>query len=359
MKLPHLHIGNLDIYPPIIQGGMGIKVSLAKLASAVANCGAVGTISAAIKSDNVKDRKDIKAEDAADLTEFTDFIREAKSLTKGIIAVNIMVALTSYKAFVEIAVREKVDIIFSGAGLPMNLPLLVQGSDIKIVPIVSSGRVTELLCKTWARKYNRLPDAIVLEGPLAGGHLGYSFDQLKNEESMPKLEDLLAEVLAVTRKYEAEYKKEIPVIAAGGIYDGADIARMIRLGASGVQLGSRFVCTDECDASLAFKQEYIKAKKEDIIIIHSPVGMPGRALRNDFLTRAAKGEVKFNCSYLCLRTCDPKTSPYCIAEALTNAAKGDFKNGFVFVGANVYRINKIVPVKELIKELVDGAEAAV
>jgi nitronate monooxygenase len=357
MKLPHLYIGNLDVYPPIVQGGMGIKVSLGRLASAVANCGAVGTISAAIRSDHIKDRKGLKADEAGDLTEFAGFIRDAKSLTSGIIAVNIMVALTAYRPLVEVAVREKVDIIFSGAGIPLSLPKLVEGSDVKICPIVSSGRVTDLICKTWTRKYNRVPDAVVLEGPMAGGHLGYSFDQLKNDESMPKLEDLLADVLAVTRKYGEEYKKDIPVIVGGGIYDGKDIVHFIRLGASGVQLGTRFVCTDECDAADAFKQEYIKAKKEDIIIIHSPVGMPGRALRNEFLTKAEKGEIKFNCSYLCLRTCDPKTSPYCIANALTNAALGDLKNGFVFVGSNVDRVDKIVPVKTLIKELVDGAEA--
>jgi nitronate monooxygenase len=359
MKLPHLRIGNLDIYPPIIQGGMGIKVSLAKLASAVANCGGVGTISAAIRSDHVKDRKNIIVGGEGDIHEFVGFIREAKLLTKGIIAVNIMVALSSYHVLVEAAVREKVDIIFSGAGIPLGLPKLVEGSDVKIVPIVSSGRVTELICKTWTRKYNRVPDAIVLEGPMAGGHLGYSFDELKDEASMPKLEDLLADVLAVAKKYSAQSGKEIPVIVAGGIYDGKDIAHFIKLGASGVQLGTRFVATDECDAADAFKQAYVKAKKEDIIIIHSPVGMPGRALRNEFLTKAEKGEIKFNCSYLCLKTCDPQKSPYCIANALTNAALGDLDNGFVFVGSNVYRIDKIVPVKELIKELVDEAEAEV
>lgn len=358
MKLPHLKIGNLDIYPPIIQGGMGIKVSLAKLASAVANCGAVGTISAAIRSDHVRDRKNIAAGEEGDVSEFVGFIREAKLLTTGIIAVNIMVALSSYQILVEAAVREKVDIIFSGAGIPMNLPKLVEGSDVKIVPIVSSGRVTELLCKTWTRKYNRVPDGIVLEGPLAGGHLGYSFDELKDESTMPKLEDLLAEVLAVTRKYSKEFNKEIPVIAGGGIYDGTDIAKIIKLGASGVQLGTRFVCTDECDADMAFKQAYINAKKEDITIIRSPVGMPGRALKNEFLDKAKKGEVKFNCSYLCLKTCDPKTSPYCIANALTNAAQGKLDEGFVFVGSNVHRIDKIVPVKELIDELVSEAEKA-
>jgi nitronate monooxygenase len=357
MKLPHLKIGNLDIYPPIVQGGMGIKVSLGGLASAVANCGGVGTISAAIRSDHIRDRKNVKEGDEADVSEFASFIRDAKARTTGVIGVNIMCALTSFAALVDVAIREKADIIFSGAGLPLTLPKLVEGSDIKIVPIVSSGRVTELICKTWIRKYNRVPDAIVLEGPLAGGHLGYTFDELKDEASMPTLEALMADVLAVTHKYSAETGKDIPVIVAGGIFDGADIAHFIGLGAAGVQLGSRFVCTDECDAAHAFKEAYVNAKKEDIIIIHSPVGMPGRALKNEFLDKAGKGEVKFTCSYLCLKSCDPKTSPYCIADALTNAAQGRFDDGFVFVGANVDRIDKIVSVKELMTELVTHAEA--
>ncbi|MBL8029491.1 MAG: nitronate monooxygenase [Fibrobacteres bacterium] len=358
MTLPHLKIGNLNIYPPIVQGGMGIKVSLAGLASAVANCGGVGTISAAVPSDHIKDRKNVKKGDEADVSSVATYIRDARALTKGVIGVNIMCALTSYNALVDVAIKEKADIIFSGAGIPLNLPKLVEGSDIKIVPIVSSARVTDIICRTWIRKYNRVPDAIVLEGPLAGGHLGYSFDELKDEASMPKLETLLEEVLEVARRYGSETGKEIPVIVGGGIFNGADIAHFIKLGASGIQMGSRFVCTDECDASVDFKNAYVSAQKDDLIIIHSPVGMPGRALKNEFLEKASKGEVKFSCSYICLKSCDPKTSPYCIADALTNAAKGSFSDGFVFAGANVDRIDKIVSVKVLIDELVAEAEAA-
>jgi len=354
--LPELVIGNLRISPPIIQGGMGIKISLAKLASAVANAGGVGTISAAIKSDHVKDRKNIEKDDALDLREFISYVREAKALTKGIIAVNIMVALTSYPALVQAAVDEKVDIIFSGAGLPLNLPKLVEGSDVKIAPIVSSARVAEIICKTWTSKYNRIPDAIVVEGPMAGGHLGYSQEEIEEDAVSPKLDGIVTGVLETVKKYEEQYGKKIPVIAAGGIYDGKDIAHMIKLGASGIQMGTRFVCTDECDADIAFKQAYINAKKEDLVIIKSPVGMPGRAIKNEFLEKAKKGEIKFKCSYLCLRTCNPAKSPYCIADALSNAAKGDLENGFAFAGSNVYRVDKIVPVKTLIDELVKEAE---
>ncbi|MCE5300886.1 MAG: nitronate monooxygenase family protein [Spirochaetia bacterium] len=357
-KLPELKIGNLKIWPPIVQGGMGIKISMSKLASAVANCGGVGTISAAIKSDHVKDRGNIEEHMAADVTELAEEIRKARSMTKGVLAVNIMVALTSYERLVHVAVAEGADIIFSGAGLPMTLPKLVEGSKIKIAPIVSSARVAELICKSWIRKYNRAPDAIVVEGPMAGGHLGYTFDELKDEQSMPKLEDIVKSVIEVAEKYGTEKGVKIPVIAGGGIFDGIDIAEMIKLGASGVQMATRFVCTDECDAADAFKRAYINAKKEDIMIIHSPVGMPGRALRNKFLEKAERGEIKFKCNYLCLKTCDPKKSPYCIAEALTNAAKGDLDNGFVFAGSNVDRTDRMMSVKQLMGELVAQAEAA-
>ncbi|MBN2755170.1 MAG: nitronate monooxygenase [Candidatus Goldbacteria bacterium] len=354
--LPELVIGNLKISPPIIQGGMGIKISLAKLASAVANAGGVGTISAAIKSDHVKDRKNIEKDDALDLREFISYVREAKALTKGIIAVNIMVALTSYPALVQAAVDEKVDIIFSGAGLPLNLPKLVEGSDVKIAPIVSSARVAEIICKTWTSKYNRVPDAVVVEGPMAGGHLGYSLEEIEEDAIAPKLDGIVTGVIETVKKYKEQFGKKIPVIAAGGIFDGKDIAHMIKLGASGIQMGTRFVCTDECDADIAFKNAYINAKKEDLVIIKSPVGMPGRAIKNEFLEKAKKGEIKFKCSYLCLRTCNPAKSPYCIADALSNAAKGDLQNGFAFAGSNVYRVDKIVSVKALMDELVKEAE---
>lgn len=353
-----LRIGNLEINPPIIQGGMGIKISMAKLASAVANCGAVGTISAAIKSDHVLDRANLQPNQAKDIQEFISAIIAARSMTKGILAVNIMVALSSYPMLVQAAITEKVDIIFSGAGLPLTLPKLVEGSDVKICPIISSARAADIICRTWIKRYNRVPDAVVVEGPMAGGHLGFSFEELATEESMPKLEDILIKVIDTVKMHEDKYGKKIPVIAAGGIFDGKDIARMLKLGASGVQMATRFVCTDECDASDNFKQAYINAKKEDIIIIKSPVGMPGRALKNKFLEQSARGDIKFKCSYLCLRTCDPKTSPYCIAEALTNAALGDLDNGFVFVGSNVHRVDKIVPVKTLIDELSTELEAA-
>ncbi|MHB9154344.1 MAG: NAD(P)H-dependent flavin oxidoreductase [Endomicrobiales bacterium] len=348
-KLPDLCIGNLRVNPPLIQGGMGINISRANLAAAVANEGAIGTISA------ITGGQDHTGSSFGG--ELREQIRKARAKTRGILAANILVALTNYDDIVKAAVEEGIDIIISGAGLPLHLPRLVQGSKTRICPIVSSARTADIICKSWARKYQRLPDAIVVEGPMAGGHLGYSFSELE-QDPQGKLETIVREVLTVAERYGASGDRKIPVIAAGGVFDGKDIARMLKLGASGIQMGTRFVCTDECDASDAFKQAYLNAKKEDITIIRSPVGMPGRALRNEFLDRAGRGEVTFACHYQCLKTCDPNRSPYCISDALLNAAEGNLKEGFVFVGSNVHRVKKIVPVKDLIQELVREAEEA-
>ncbi len=355
-KLPDLIIGDLKINPPFIQGGMSVRISGPKLASAVANEGAVGIISTALIG-GIKSHLSLIESKTSDIKEMLEQIDVARTITAGVIAVNVMVAVTNYSALVSAAAKHGVDIIFSGAGLPMDLPKLVEGTKTKICPIVSSGRAAELLCRNWSRKYNRLPDGIVVEGPLAGGHLGFKPEELKNENTMPKLEDKLVETIKVAEKYAGKHGKKIPVIAAGGIFDGKDIARVIKLGASGVQMATRFVCTHECDAAEEFKQAYINAKKEDIIVIKSPVGMPGRALRNEFLAKAEKGEIKFKCHYQCLKTCNPKKSPYCIADALINASEGKLEGGFVFAGSTAYRVNKIISVKELVKELKEEAEA--
>jgi len=253
---------------------------------------------------------------------------------------------------------ENADMIISGAGLPLSLPEYVKGTDAAILPIVSSRRAVEIICKTWDRRYNRLPDAVVVEGPLAGGHLGFSFEELLEKEKHPE-EKIVVEVIEGVKPYEQKYGKKIPVIAAGGIWDGRDMARFLKLGASGVQIATRLICTHECDASPKFKQAYLDAKEEDIILIKSPVGMPGRAIRNEFLNAVERGEkMPFHCPYQCIKTCPPKTSPYCIALALINAKEGRFEEGFAFAGANAWRCDKIVSVKELIAELVRDAEAA-
>ena len=352
-----LHIGDLTIELPIIQGGMGIGVSMSGLASAVANEGGVGVIAVAglgmFEPDYVKNF--IEANNRGLRKE----IQKARELTNGVLGVNIMVALSNFAELVKTSISEGIDIIIAGAGLPLNMPeYLPKGSKTKLVPIVSSGRAAKILCSKWKEQYDYLPDAIVVEGPKAGGHLGFKRKQLDDPEFA--LEKLLPDVLEHVKYFEETYHTTIPVIAAGGIYTGEDIKKIMDLGASGVQMGTRFVTTEECDASLKFKQTYIDSKEEDMEIIDSPVGMPGRAIRNEFIEKISRGEKRpVKCPYHCLRTCDIKTTPYCIVSALMNCRKGNFYNGYAFAGANAYRTTKIVTVKELMSSLVKEFEEAV
>jgi nitronate monooxygenase len=278
-------------------------------------------------------------------------IRKARKMTSGIIGVNIMVALTHYPELVKAAIEEAIDIIFSGAGLPLDLPgYLIKGSKTKLVPIVSSGRAATLICRKWLSRYGYLPDAFVVEGPKAGGHLGFKPTQL--EDPKFALENLVSDVIKAAESFSGKDNKNIPVIAAGGVYTGSDILSFLKLGAAGVQMGTRFIATHECDADISFKKTILKATKEDLTVINSPVGMPGRAVRNTFLNEVDKGEKKpFTCPYHCVKTCQRETSPYCIALALAAARRGKFKNGFAFAGANAYRVDKIISVRELILSL--------
>ncbi|MCL5104243.1 MAG: nitronate monooxygenase family protein [Armatimonadetes bacterium] len=349
-KLPALRIADLEINPPIIQGGMGVRVSGARLAAAVANEGCAGVI-ASVGLGRFEDSPGsqfVKLNDDALRSE----IRRARSLSKGIIGVNVMVALSNYENLIQVAAEEKVDFIVSGAGLPLELPGLVEDRGIKLIPIVSSARALRIICSKW-KKYDRMPDAVILEGPRAGGHLGFKHDDL-DQDGQSTLEDLLVETVELANTYDPP----IPVIAAGGVYDGADIVRMLELGASGVQMATRFVCTEECDVDDRFKAAYVNASANDVTIIHSPVGMPARVIRNAFVDRISRGEtMPFRCEYRCLKTCDPSTAPYCIAKVLANASKGIMEESFAFAGSNAPRCTEIVTVKELIKQLVDDAEA--
>jgi len=349
MNFPELKIGDLVCRIPIIQGGMGVGISMSGLASAVANEGGIGVIAGAMVGIDEPDITDDPV--AANVRALKQMIRKARTLTRGIIGVNIMFALTHYADLVKAAIEEGVDIIFSGAGLPMDLPgFLSNGARTKLVPIVSSARAARLICQKWLSKYDYLPDAFVVEGPKAGGHLGFKNDQI--DDPAFAVEKLVVEVIEAVAVMAAGRGVTVPVIAAGGIYTGADIQRFLNLGAAGVQMGTRFVATHECDASTEFKNTYIRAEKEDLIIIKSPVGMPGRALRNQFLTEVENGnKTPFTCPYHCIKTCDRTKSPYCIALALAGARKGKFKNGFAFAGSNAYRIDKIISVKELIDSL--------
>jgi nitronate monooxygenase len=357
LKLRPLSIGDKIASIPIIQGGMGVGISLSRLASAVANEGGIGVIAAAGIGTREKDMFSnfLKANDRALRRE----IRKARTLTAGILGLNIMVAFTNYGDLVKAAVEEEIDIIFSGAGLPLTLPQYLNGSSkTKLVPIVSSGRAAGIICKRWLSKYDYLPDAIVVEGPRAGGHLGFSIEQISDPAYA--LEKLIPAVIEEVGYFSARYGKPIPVIAAGGIYTGGDIKAFMGMGAGGVQMGTRFVATHECDADIAFKQLYVKAQAEDLIIIKSPVGMPGRVIRNQYTDDVASGVKKpFKCPYHCIITCDYKNSPYCIAHALMNAQRGNFEGGFAFAGANAYRVHEIISVKELVAALVSEYEEAV
>lgn len=343
--IPTLKIGDLEIFPPIIQGGMGVRVSGSRLASAVANEGCAGIIA----SVGLGAFEDNKASKFVELNNeaLRSEIRKARSLSKGIIGVNVMVVLSNYEELVKICVEEEVDMIICGSGLPFDLPKLTEGSNIKLIPIVSSVRAFNIIYRKWKQNYNRVPDAVILEGPMAGGHLGFSYDDILNDKTAP-LEQLVKELV----DFVATLEETIPVIAAGGIFDGGDIAKFLKIGASGVQMATRFVCTTECDVHDDFKQAYITAKKEDITIINSPVGLPGRVILSEFTKRVMKGEtIPFRCPHHCLRSCNPRTAPYCIAKVLVDASKGKLLDSFVFAGSNAYRCTEIVSVKTLIDQL--------
>lgn len=357
-KMKPLVIGSATARIPIIQGGMGIGISLSGLAAAVASEGGVGVIATA--GIGMSEPDFFKDSFEANHRALRKEIRKARELSQGILGVNIMVALTNFADLVKTAIEEGIDIIFSGAGLPLNLPeFLGDNARTNLAPIVSSGRAAAIIAKKWSDKYNRLPDAVVVEGPKAGGHLGFKQEMI--DDPAYSLEKLVPEVVEAMQPFEEKYGKPIPVIAAGGIYTGQDIFRFFQLGASGVQMATRFVTTHECDASLKFKQSYIDSGIEDMVIIKSPVGMPGRAIRNSFIEEVSQGKRKpFKCPYHCLKTCDYKNSPYCITLALINAKKGNLAQGFAFAGENAYRADRIISVKELMETLIkEYNEAAV
>ncbi len=347
--MKYLKIGDLIAKIPIVQGGMGVGISLSGLASAVANEGGIGVISVA--GLGVIYRKLSSNYNEASVLGLIKEIAQARSKTEGIIGVNIMVALSNFADMVKTSISQKVDIIFSGAGLPLDLPSFLEKDSVtKLVPIVSSSRAVRVICEKWKSKYDYLPDAIVVEGPKAGGHLGYKISDIDSKES--SLESTLVEIVRDVNIIEKKYNKTIPIIAGGGIYTNEDVNQIIALGASGVQIGTRFVTTDECDASYEFKSTYLEAKEEDIQIIQSPVGMPGRAIRSLFLDKVKAGvKQPKSCPFDCIKTCDIKSSPYCIIMALYSAFRGDMKNGYAFAGVNAWRAKKIQSVKETISEL--------
>ncbi len=354
MNLRPLRIGHLTAQIPIIQGGMGVGVSRSRLAAAVANEGGVGVISGVqigfrepdFRTDNLK----------ANVRALKKEIQLARELSPhGIIGVNILTAINHYRETVTAAVEAGIDLVISGAGLPTDLPELIRNSKTKIVPIVSSGRAATVLSRLWEKRYNFAADAVIVEGPLAGGHLGFTAEVLEGQ-SLPRLTDLVSEVILAIKPFSEKFEKPIPIIAAGGIFTGADIAEQILNGADGVQIATRFVVTEECDADFRFKQAYLDATEEDIRIIRSPIGMPGRAIRNSFLIRQESGKDPLAHCYNCIKMCNPVDMPYCISNALVASVTGDLDHGLIFAGSNAARLTRMTSVKELMTELVQEAE---
>lgn len=349
MKYNPLQIGDITARIPIIQGGMGIGISLGNLAGAVAKEGGIGIISSA--QIGYKEPDFEKNPKESNLRAIKWEYEKARAIApEGIIGFNIMVALQHYEEYVRAAAQTGADLIISGAGLPTDLPQYVEGTNVKIAPIVSSVKSAQVILKYWDKKYARTADMVVIEGPKAGGHLGFTREQLDTWDI--DYEEEIRKICAVVEEYGEKYGVKVPVVVAGGIDTAEEMRRVMSLGVQGVQVATRFVTTVECDADEQYKQAYVEAKEQDIQIVTSPVGMPGRAIRNSFMDRVMNGE-KFPPKKClgCLRKCNPAEIPYCITEALIRAAKGETEQALLFCGANAYKEERIMTVKEVIQSL--------
>jgi NAD(P)H-dependent flavin oxidoreductase YrpB (nitropropane dioxygenase family) len=356
-----LQIGDLRVKYPIVQGGMGVAISLAGLASAVANAGGIGVISAA--GIGMREKDYAKNFREANLRALRKEIQKAKSLTNGVLGVNIMMALSDHEDLLVTAIKEGIDIAIMGAGLPLKMPQVIikaglEGHKTKLAVKVSSGKAARLIFQSWANHYNIIPDAVVVEGPMAGGHLGFKPTELEGE--LVPLSTLIKDTVEAIKSFEVQFGKTVPVIAAGGVYTGQDMFDIMQAGAKAVKLGTRFVTTHECDADIRFKESYINStSKNDITIIKSPVGLPGRVINSEFVEQIKRGETKpFKCVWQCLSSCDYTKAPYCISQVLFNSAQGKMKKGFAFAGTNAYRATKIQYVAEIFEELIAGYNQA-
>lgn len=349
MRYDPLVIGDLTAKIPLIQGGMGVGVSLSSLAGAVAKEGGIGIISTAQIGFKEPDYEQNPLE--ANLRAVGSEIKKAKEIAEGgIIGVNIMYATRYYEKYVEAACKAGVDLIITGAGLPAELPKLVEGYEVKIAPIVSSVKSASVILKMWDRKYNRSADLVVIEGPKAGGHLGFKPEEVEAITDDDYKKEITS-IMEVVDSYGEKYNCRIPIVVAGGISDAKKVREMMELGADGVQVASRFVTTYECDASQEFKDAYLHAKKEDIVIVKSPVGMPGRAVNNKFMQETKNGMKPITKCYQCIKGCQAKDIPYCITKALVNSVKGNTDEGLVFCGADTWKQNTMQSVKEVMQEL--------
>ena len=311
MKLPELKIGSLIPKYPIIQGGMAVRLSTSRLAAAVANAGGIGIIAATGMSEQ----------------ELREEIRTARKLTDGIIGINIMFAYTHFEKLTKTAIEEGIDLIIQGAGFSRDIFKWCKESSTEFVPIVSSAKLAQTSEKLGA-------SAVVVEGKEAGGHLGTD----------RKMFDILKEIVDAVK---------IPVIAAGGIMTADDMKKAFSIGASGVQLGTLFAATEEAGGADNLKEAYVKATKDDIVLIDSPVGLKGRAIRNEFTEKIARGEAPPKACYKCLKKCSKN---FCIMEALNNAQQGNLKEALIFSGENIDYIKEIVPAKKVIERLVSEFE---
>lgn len=351
MEKKPLILGELTAKVPIVQGGMGVGISLSGLAGAVGAAGGIGIISTA--QIGYQDPEFEKSPIKTNLRVIGEQVRKARDIAKGgIIGVNIMVATRGYEDYVRAAVKAGVDLIISGAGLPTILPSLVKHSKTKIVPIVSSLKAASVICRMWDKKYDKVPDMVVIEGPRAGGHLGFSVSDLERIEELDFDKEII-KIIDFVKKHGENHRKDIPVVVAGGIYNKKDMEHYLRLGADGVQIATRFVTTYECDADIKYKMAYIEAKKEDIRIVKSPVGMPGRAIWNSFAEETLEKQIPVTKCYQCLAHCSGKDIPYCITSALINAAKGDVEHALLFCGEKAYKATKLEYVRDIINKLME------
>lgn len=353
MKIQSLKIGTRTAKVPVIQGGMGVGISLGNLAGAVAKEGGIGIISAAQpgfrEEDFIKDP--LKANLRAIKSEYE---KARKIAPDGIIGFNLMVAMEHYEEYVHAVVEAGADLIVSGAGLPTDLPKYVGESDILLAPIVSTAKSANVILKYWDKKYHRIPDLVVIEGPLAGGHLGFHEEQLEGYENCRySYEKEIADIVQVIHTFAEKYEKKIPIAIGGGIHDSESAAQAFSLGADAIQVATRFVTTEECDADIRYKEAYLNARKEDIVIVKSPVGMPGRAILNPFMKKVKElGRIAPSHCFKCLKHCNPGTTPYCITQALINAAKGKVDEALLFCGAYAYKADHLETVKEVIDSLI-------
>ena len=362
MKLKPVKIGKHKLKYPIIQGGMGVGISWDQLAGTVSLEGGLGVISS-VGTGYYKNKK-YAEKLVADRPLEVDNFYSKKALFKIFenarkicgdqpLGCNILYAINDYGRVVVDSCEAGADMIITGAGLPTNMPEFTANfPNVALIPIVSSAKALRLICRRWEKRYGRIPDAVILEGPLSGGHQGFTYEQCLMEEY--RLENLIPSVVE-----EADNWGGIPVFAAGGVWDKKDIEKCIELGATGVQMGTRFIGTYECDVHQNFKEILINAKKEDILLLKSPVGYPARGVKTNLINLVEKKEgpaIKCisNCVAPCKRGVEAKEVGYCIADRLSDAYMGNKELGLFFTGSNGYKIDKLISVKELMQKLVNG-----